>query len=169
MVWMTIGIENSESVVVTLSAWKRNSVTTPNCPPPPRMPQKSSGSFRSSSSCRSPSAVISVPPMTRSIVRPKERKMIPIPPDTAKPPTPVSPWSPLEITNWSASSLVATSDQRAPAWILTMPFSLSITWIWFIRERSKIIPWSFTEVADSPWPPQRTEKGNSAPCLILAA
>jgi hypothetical protein len=46
--------------------WKRNSVTTPNCPPPPRIPQKRSDSFSLSTMCFLPSAVI-IPMIVQTI------------------------------------------------------------------------------------------------------
>ena len=66
-----------------------NSVTTPKLPPPPRMPQKSSGFSTSDTVISSPSAVTSWTERRLSQVSPSFRSSHPEPLPSASPATPV--------------------------------------------------------------------------------
>ena len=137
-------------------ARKRNDVTTPKLPPPPRSPQNRSGWSSSLAATSSPSAVTTSAATRLSIVRPCLRVSHPIPPPRVRPATPVCVTIPAGTASPNACVARSSSPSVTPASTSTSPSSAS-TRTPFIADRSTTSPSSQSARPPTPCPPLRTD------------
>ena len=163
MTWRCIGCRSNS-----------NDVTTPKLPPPPRVPQKSSG-FSSALACTmSPLAVTMSTLRTLSSARPKRRATRPKPPPSVRPPTPVCETVPAVVTRPYAIVSLSMSPSRLPPATRAI-FVFGSTRTLRISDRSIIMPLSQVDLPDGLWPPHFTAtsrlfaRAKSTACFTSAA
>src|SRR5581483_1049059 len=102
--------------IIGPNSWapKVNRVTMPKLPPPPRSAQKSSGCEPALTSITSPLARTSSSETKLSQVRPCLRENQPMPPPSARPPTPVSDMIPAATISLCGAVAASTSPRRQP-------------------------------------------------------
>ena len=146
--------------VPTSCSRKRNEVTTPKFPPPPRSAQNRSGFSSALARTRSPLASTTSASSRLSIASPCLRLRWPMPPPSVRPPTPVVETIPLGVARPCSFVALSTSPQVQPPPARTVR-ACGSTSMSFSSDRSITTPSSAVPRPAPLWPPPRMASSKS--------